>query len=137
MAPSQIEAWLAARQLSTPSEEQILEVVKANYDSLTLKLQVKAMSVVMGFRFRLVQSDSPKAVPDVKTEENQYENKRSVSLRLWPMAHGSEVRFDPRLGICGLNQVSHDHRVLSMKYLHKIFMIFDPLPPLSAFGDEI
>ena len=35
-----IEAWLAKNQLSTPSEEQILEVVKANYDSLTLKLQV-------------------------------------------------------------------------------------------------
>ena len=43
--PPQIEGWLAARQLSTPSEEQILEVVKANYDSLTLKLQVKAMSI--------------------------------------------------------------------------------------------
>ena len=36
-----IEAWLAANQLSTPSEEQILEVVKANYDSLTLKLQAR------------------------------------------------------------------------------------------------
>ena len=35
-----IESWLAKNQLSTPSEEQILEVVKANYDSLTLKLQV-------------------------------------------------------------------------------------------------
>lgn len=34
-----IESWLAAEQLSTPSEEQILEVVRANYDSLTLKLQ--------------------------------------------------------------------------------------------------
>jgi len=34
-----IEAWLAAEQLSTPSEEQILELVKSNYDSLTLKLQ--------------------------------------------------------------------------------------------------
>ena len=43
----QIEGWLAARQLSTPSEEQILEVVKANYDSLTLKLQVRAMAGVM------------------------------------------------------------------------------------------
>ena len=41
----QIEAWLAARQLSTPSEEQILEVVKANYDSLTLKLQVRKGNV--------------------------------------------------------------------------------------------
>ena len=35
-----IEAWLAAQQLSTPTEDQILEVVKSNYDSLTLKLQV-------------------------------------------------------------------------------------------------
>ncbi len=34
-----IEAWLAQQQLSTPTEEQILEVVKSNYDSLTLKLQ--------------------------------------------------------------------------------------------------
>ena len=34
-----IDAWLAQQQLSTPSEDQILEVVKANYDSLTLKLQ--------------------------------------------------------------------------------------------------
>ena len=34
-----IEAWLATEQLSTPSEAQILEVVRANYDSLTLKLQ--------------------------------------------------------------------------------------------------
>jgi len=34
-----IDAWLSQQQLSTPSEEQILEVVKANYDSLTLKLQ--------------------------------------------------------------------------------------------------
>lgn len=34
-----IEAWLAAQQLSTPSEAQILDVVRANYDSLTLKLQ--------------------------------------------------------------------------------------------------
>ena len=35
-----IDAWLSQQQLSTPSQEQILEVVKANYDSLTLKLQV-------------------------------------------------------------------------------------------------
>ena len=34
-----IDTWLATQQLSTPTEEQILEVVKANYDSLTLKLQ--------------------------------------------------------------------------------------------------
>ncbi len=34
-----INAWLAKQQLSTPTEEQILEVVKSNYDSLTLKLQ--------------------------------------------------------------------------------------------------
>jgi len=34
-----IESWLQKEQLSTPSEEQILEVVRANYDSLTLKLQ--------------------------------------------------------------------------------------------------
>ena len=36
-----IDAWLSQQQLSTPSEDQILEVVKANYDSLTLKLQVR------------------------------------------------------------------------------------------------
>ena len=35
-----IEAWLASLQLSTPTEDQILEVVKSNYDSLTLNLQV-------------------------------------------------------------------------------------------------
>ena len=35
-----IESWLSAQQLSTPTEDQILEVVKSNYDSLTLKLQV-------------------------------------------------------------------------------------------------
>ena len=34
-----INAWLAAQQLSTPTEDQILDVVKSNYDSLTLKLQ--------------------------------------------------------------------------------------------------
>eukprot|EP00095_Tigriopus_kingsejongensis_P007666 maker-scaffold156_size297567-snap-gene-0.24 protein:Tk07666 transcript:maker-scaffold156_size297567-snap-gene-0.24-mRNA-1 annotation:"hypothetical protein L798_14922" len=34
-----IDAWLSAQQLSTPTEEQILDVVKSNYDSLTLKLQ--------------------------------------------------------------------------------------------------
>ena len=34
-----IEAWLMSQQLSTPTEDQILEVVKSNYDSLTLKLQ--------------------------------------------------------------------------------------------------
>ena len=34
-----IESWLQKESLSTPSEEQILEVVRANYDSLTLKLQ--------------------------------------------------------------------------------------------------
>ncbi|CAH1173816.1 unnamed protein product [Phaedon cochleariae] len=34
-----IEQWLASANLSTPSEEQILEIVKKNYDSLTLKLQ--------------------------------------------------------------------------------------------------
>jgi len=34
-----IDAWLAKEQLSTPSEEQILDVVRDNYDSLTLKLQ--------------------------------------------------------------------------------------------------
>ncbi|XP_063221332.1 armadillo-like helical domain-containing protein 3 [Bacillus rossius redtenbacheri] len=33
-----IEAWLASQALSTPSEDQILEVVRKNYDSLTLKL---------------------------------------------------------------------------------------------------
>nr|CAD7196955.1 unnamed protein product [Timema douglasi] len=34
-----IEAWLASQSLSTPSEDQILDVVRKNYDSLTLKLQ--------------------------------------------------------------------------------------------------
>jgi len=34
-----IDSWLATEQLSTPTEDQILEVVRANYDSLTLKLQ--------------------------------------------------------------------------------------------------
>ena len=34
-----IEAWLTNQSLSTPSEDQILEVVRKNYDSLTLKLQ--------------------------------------------------------------------------------------------------
>ncbi|KAL0270068.1 UNVERIFIED_CONTAM: hypothetical protein PYX00_007600 [Menopon gallinae] len=34
-----IESWLTSQSLSTPSEEQILEVVRKNYDSLTLKLQ--------------------------------------------------------------------------------------------------
>jgi len=34
-----IESWLAKEQLSTPTEDQILDVVRANYDSLTLKLQ--------------------------------------------------------------------------------------------------
>jgi len=34
-----IEAWLASQQISTPSETDILEVVRSNYDSLTLKLQ--------------------------------------------------------------------------------------------------
>ncbi|VEN62274.1 unnamed protein product [Callosobruchus maculatus] len=34
-----IEQWLATNNLSTPTEEQILEIVKKNYDSLTLKLQ--------------------------------------------------------------------------------------------------
>uniref|UniRef100_A0A1B6C119 Armadillo-like helical domain-containing protein n=1 Tax=Clastoptera arizonana TaxID=38151 RepID=A0A1B6C119_9HEMI len=34
-----IDAWLAGQALSTPSEDEILEVVRKNYDSLTLKLQ--------------------------------------------------------------------------------------------------
>lgn len=34
-----IEQWLISANLSTPSEDQILEVVRKNYDSLTLKLQ--------------------------------------------------------------------------------------------------
>ncbi|XP_047531242.1 armadillo-like helical domain-containing protein 3 isoform X2 [Vanessa atalanta] len=34
-----IEAWLASQSLSTPTEDQILEVVRKNYDSLILKLQ--------------------------------------------------------------------------------------------------
>ncbi|XP_039282557.1 armadillo-like helical domain-containing protein 3 [Nilaparvata lugens] len=34
-----IDAWLANQGLSTPSESEILEVVRQNYDSLTLKLQ--------------------------------------------------------------------------------------------------
>ncbi|CAH0553527.1 unnamed protein product [Brassicogethes aeneus] len=34
-----IEQWLVSANLSTPSEEQILDIVKKNYDSLTLKLQ--------------------------------------------------------------------------------------------------
>lgn len=33
-----IKEWLASQHLSTPSEEQILDVVKANYGSLLLKL---------------------------------------------------------------------------------------------------
>lgn len=33
-----IKEWLASKSLSTPSEEQILNVVRENYD-LTLKLQ--------------------------------------------------------------------------------------------------
>lgn len=34
-----IEDWLAQQNLSTPTEDQILDVVRRNYDSLTLKLQ--------------------------------------------------------------------------------------------------
>lgn len=34
-----IEQWLANQNVSTPTEDQILEVVRKNYDSLTLKLQ--------------------------------------------------------------------------------------------------
>uniref|UniRef100_A0A6M2DYT5 Putative conserved secreted protein n=1 Tax=Xenopsylla cheopis TaxID=163159 RepID=A0A6M2DYT5_XENCH len=34
-----IQAWLESKGLSTPTEEQVLEVVRGNYDSLTLKLQ--------------------------------------------------------------------------------------------------
>lgn len=34
-----IDQWLASSSLSTPTEEQILDIVKKNYDSLTLKLQ--------------------------------------------------------------------------------------------------
>lgn len=34
-----IDQWLLSANLSTPSEQQILDVVKKNYDSLTLKLQ--------------------------------------------------------------------------------------------------
>lgn len=34
-----IEQWLISANLSTPTEQQILDVVKKNYDSLTLKLQ--------------------------------------------------------------------------------------------------
>lgn len=35
---NKIKDWLAEQNLSTPSEEQVLEVVRRNYD-LTLKLQ--------------------------------------------------------------------------------------------------
>lgn len=34
-----IEQWLLSANLSTPSEDQILDIVRKNYDSLTLKLQ--------------------------------------------------------------------------------------------------
>ncbi|ERL86513.1 armadillo-like helical domain-containing protein 3 [Dendroctonus ponderosae] len=34
-----IDQWLASSNLSTPTEDQILDIVKKNYDSLTLKLQ--------------------------------------------------------------------------------------------------
>lgn len=34
-----IEQWLTSQNLSTPTEDQILDVVRKNYDSLTLKLQ--------------------------------------------------------------------------------------------------
>lgn len=46
-----IEAWLASQQLSTPTEDQILEVVKSNYDSLTLKLQVKNLFYLFSVGF--------------------------------------------------------------------------------------
>lgn len=60
-----IEAWLAAQQLSTPSEEQILEVVKGNYDSLTLKLQVKRTRdslIACCFRFTLNTEELNKCI---------------------------------------------------------------------------
>ncbi|KAI5646082.1 UPF0668 protein C10orf76 [Phthorimaea operculella] len=34
-----IDVWLASQSLSTPTEDQILDVVRKNYDSLILKLQ--------------------------------------------------------------------------------------------------
>ncbi|GBP81815.1 UPF0668 protein C10orf76 homolog [Eumeta japonica] len=34
-----IESWLSQQNLSTPTEDQILEIVRKNYDSLILKLQ--------------------------------------------------------------------------------------------------
>ncbi|KAK2143975.1 hypothetical protein LSH36_795g00020 [Paralvinella palmiformis] len=36
---SMVDTWAAANQLSSLTEEQVLEVVRSNYDSLTLKLQ--------------------------------------------------------------------------------------------------
>ena len=34
-----VDTWAAANQLSSLTEEQVLEVVRASYDTLTLKLQ--------------------------------------------------------------------------------------------------
>jgi len=34
-----VDSWAASQQLSTLDENQVLEVVRSNYDSLTLKLQ--------------------------------------------------------------------------------------------------
>ena len=34
-----IDAWSAANHVSSLTEEQVLEVVRTNYDSLTLKLE--------------------------------------------------------------------------------------------------
>ena len=33
-----IEVWMESQKLSTPTQDQILEVVRGHYDSLTLKL---------------------------------------------------------------------------------------------------
>ncbi|XP_034943068.1 armadillo-like helical domain-containing protein 3 [Chelonus insularis] len=37
--PPKISAWLSSESLSTPTEQQILEIIIQNYDSLALKLQ--------------------------------------------------------------------------------------------------
>jgi len=34
-----IEAWSSANKISTPTPEEVMEIVRSNYDSLTLKLQ--------------------------------------------------------------------------------------------------
>lgn len=97
---NKIKDWLAEQNLSTPSEEQVLEVVRRNYD-LTLKLQDS-----LDHYERYVERPKHIQFFTNMVREVVLDTRKQVYVSLTRPADGGRRRLSPFLGVCSANALT-------------------------------